>query len=307
MHRRAFTLIELLVVIAIIAILIALLLPAVQQAREAARRSQCKNNFKQVGLALHNYHESHSLFPPGSLIADSACGFRIQARGWAWSVYILPYLDQATVYNQYTFTDFYYNTTVTDWAAGANQIAVYLCPSDNQGFELVSCCSNRTNGNCTIGSKGDSCDLQDFGITNMAGVSDSVQRRCSSTATRMGVNKDGVLFALSNTKFRDITDGSSNTFLVGEVLGGGPGTNQGFYWNYSNLVDTSDGINGFNTRLGTPPTAGWRLEGALSSIHTGGCHMLLADGSVHFLSENIDAGVLKALTTRSGGEVIDQF
>ena len=304
MRRRAFTLIELLVVIAIIAILIALLLPAVQQAREAARRSACKNNFKQVGLALHNYHDTHSVFPPGSLIADSTCGFSVQIRGWAWSVYILPYLDFANLYNQYTFTDNYYNTSVADWSLGATQIPVYLCPSDDQGFELVTVSSNRTNGNCTIGSAGDACDKQDFGITNMAGVADSVQRRCTSTANRMGVNKNGIFFALSKTKVRDIIDGTSNTFIVGEVLGGGPGSNEGFYWNYSNLVDTSDGINGFNTRLGTPPTANYRLEGALSSRHTGGCHMLMADGSVHFISENIDAGVLADLTTRAGGEVV---
>ena len=170
----------------------------------------------------------------------------------------------------------------------------------------MSCCSNRTNGDCTVGSAGDACDKQDFGITNMAGVSDSVQRRCSATANRMGVNKNGIFFALSNTKVRDVIDGTSNTFIVGEVLGGGPGSHDGFYWNYSNLVDTSDGINGFNTRLGTPP-GNYRLDGALSSRHTGGCHMLMADGSVHFISENIDAGVLADLTTRAGGEVVGEF
>ncbi|WP_237228800.1 DUF1559 domain-containing protein [Rubinisphaera sp. JC750] len=308
MRRSAFTLIELLVVIAIIAILVALLLPAVQQAREAARRSACKNNFRQVGLALHNYHDTHSVLPMGTAVADSACGFgSLNVRGWAWSVHILPFLEQNNLYDQYTFDNEYYVESSPNWSAGAQEISVYLCPSDDQGFELVSCCSNRTNGNCTIGTAGDSCDLQDFGITNMAGVADSNQRRCSSSANRMGTEKNGVLFSLSDTRFRDVTDGTSNTLLVGEVLGGGPGSHQGFFWNHSNLVDTSDGINGFNTRHGTAPTAAWRLEGALSSQHPGGCHMLLCDASVQFLSENIDAGTLAALTTRGESEVVGEF
>ena len=102
-HRRGLTLIELLVVIAIIAILIVLLLPAVQQAREAARRTSCRNNLKQIGLAIHNYHDAHRTFPPGGITIG---GWQDSLNGSTWSVAILPYLDQATLYRRYSFADF---------------------------------------------------------------------------------------------------------------------------------------------------------------------------------------------------------
>jgi prepilin-type N-terminal cleavage/methylation domain-containing protein len=180
-RRRAFTLVELLVVIAIIGILIALLLPAVQAAREAARRIQCANHFKQVGVALHNYHTAHKTFPPGMMMwhpqTGAACGTPILLHpgqsgylGFSWSAYILPYLGEESLYDMLDF--------VQDgvqwpnyWYEGSNreavrmQIGTYLCPSDPQGGELVSCC-------------GGHIDLEDLVMTNMAGVADSLDWTC---------------------------------------------------------------------------------------------------------------------------------
>ncbi|HUQ71374.1 MAG TPA: DUF1559 domain-containing protein, partial [Planctomycetaceae bacterium] len=134
-RRRGFTLIELLVVIAIIAILIALLLPAVQQAREAARRTQCRNNLKQLGLALHNYHDNFNIFPMGfsDVVAGNA---ERNGSGWAWSAMVLPYLDQAPLYNQFNFNVTPYNCVncaapiTGNQALVGTQLAAFSCPSD---------------------------------------------------------------------------------------------------------------------------------------------------------------------------------
>ncbi|WP_417388213.1 DUF1559 domain-containing protein [Gimesia sp.] len=295
-RHRGFTLIELLVVIAIIAILIALLLPAVQQAREAARRSSCKNNFKQVGLALHNYHDTFTAFPIGAGISGGCSGYS-GAHMFSWGVRILPYLDQTNIYNNLNFSgstpfvpaNFSSSTCLAP-------VMPFLCPSNPQPDTIVN------KAGAFAGALPDG-----MGRTDMGGVADSISWKCNSGAgvrpTSVG---NGILFAISRIKMRDIIDGASNTLMVGEVTGSlsSSGLNGNSYTGYD-VFDTSNGINSIDTVPGGGSFA-FRPQG-FSSFHVGGAHFVLGDGSVRFISENIDQGTLSAITTRNGREVVGEF
>ena len=322
--QSGFTLVELLVVIAIIAILIALLLPAVQVARECARRSQCSNNFKQVGIALHTYHTTVGRFPPGVLLwADNWQGGKgqeghptcarptrfLQERGdqygsWGFLTFCLPYLEQRNL------------DAVLDlsWSDGTNYamdgrkatvvpVPTYLCPSDPQGFELVGCCSHYKNGDH---------EDEDMGKTNISGVADSIDYTCDGIAHRLGDRNvgairgayraaNGVLYNDSRTRIANIRDGTSNTLLIGEVTGGYEGSFRGWFWLTHNINDTADGINCSDTLPGGA-TQHRFYGGGFSSYHQGGCYFTFSDGSVHFLNEEIDQTLLAALTTRAGSD-----
>lgn len=317
---RGFTLIELLVVIAIIAVLIALLLPAVQQAREAARRSQCKNNFKQVGLAIHNYNDVHRVFPPGALqgdpsVAPPGCTVTNPKNGMSWAAFLLPMLDQGAVYNSDAFQGAFNGKNFYDVPNGISignigqSIPTFLCPSDPQGNERVNIAT-------PIQNSGNSADRDDGGRTNMSAVSDHVNWRCGSTnhpKTHPGgtagvddtARASGIFHGYSRSTFRDITDGSSNTLMLAEIVGGQRGSNDGQFWCANNLTATVDGINGPNTLPKGAFVSYRHLTPA--SYHVGGCHVLLADGSTRFVSENISQQTLEALTTRSGGEVAGEY
>lgn len=293
---RGFTLIELLVVIAIIAILIALLLPAVQQAREAARRSSCKNNFKQVGLALHNYHDTFTAFPIGAGISGGCSGYS-GSHLFSWGVRILPYLDQANIYNNLNFSgstpfvpaNFSSTTCLTP-------VQPFLCPSNPQPDTIV----NKAGAFAGALPNG-------MPRTDMAGVADSISWKCNSGAgvrpTSVG---NGLLYAISRVKMRDIIDGASNTLMVGEITGSlsQSGLNGNSFTGYD-VFDTSNGLNSIDTVPGGG-TFAFRPQG-FSSYHVGGCHFVLGDGSVRFISENIDQGTLSGITTRAGKEVVGEF
>lgn len=347
---KGFTLIELLVVIAIIAILIALLLPAVQQAREAARRTQCKNNLKQLGLALHNYHDVYGQFI-----------FHKGGTGWTgtntgnWGrlsgfIGLLPYIEQKNLYDQISTAGTYGGTAypamgpepwVSAYDPWRTQINAFLCPSDST--------PSSGSGRSSIGKV-------NYAFSN----GDSITASQNSMSTRG-------MFAHSRTfGIRDCTDGSSNTILMAEVvrsLGGLSklgGTAQGIggldanpssclavldpndrnqfatgttvnAWSGDKWCDSNVSMTGFQTIL--PPNgprcsaSGWDgTWGVYSSQsrHTGGVQILLGDGSVRFISENIDTGdqlasdpgsgggvspygVWGALGTKGGGEVIGEF
>ena len=306
-QRRGFTLVELLVVIAIIGILVALLLPAVQAAREAARRMQCANNFKQVGIALHLYHSTNNKFPPGLLMWGAShegdiCGrppdvSPIKYQSFGFLTFILRYLEQANIDDIIDYLKREYGDSAV---AGSKRIPTYICPSDPQGYEGVY-------------------DTDPpLMKTNMSCVADSINYLCPSTSNpnsfrmhRLGKDDsagryrgaDGVLFNNSKTRIADIRDGTSQTLLVGEVTGGRAGSYVGYFWITHNSNDTADGINGPSTVPGGA-TSFLFYGGGFSSYHSGGCQFTFADGSVHFLSESMDQAVLSALTTRSNGEVI---
>lgn len=290
-RQFAFTLVELLVVIAIIGILVALLLPAIQAAREAARRTQCTNNFKQVGVALHNYHSNNKKLPIGML--DSG-GF------WGWSMYLLPHIEEQGIYDMFNFkVGMYWSTTPSrNREACKMWITAFLCPDDPQGHGQSS-----ANGiPISTATPGELAALGD-----MCGVSDSVNWMTpNNTRPRKFPEVDGVFGANQSCEIGDIADGSSKTLAIGEVTGGGEGSKVGNFWATWNLKDTAEGINGPRTAPGGkypsdaagPGTAS--DSSGFASWHSGGCNFLLADGSVHFISEDIAQATLAALTTRDG-------
>lgn len=297
--RRAFTLIELLVVIAIIAVLIALLLPAVQQAREAARRSQCKNNLKQLGLALHNYHDTYNVFPMGHRYLGGCCPAKNPANGgsywtggWGWNAMILPYIDQTPIYNQLNFGISLANTGVTQPSQAVNRktvstpIPVARCPSD------IAPDLQNTNGTSNPGS-----------ISNPGQATSSY---CATTGAYESLSvtpnanqRNGVFNRESSIRIRDITDGTSNTILVGEVSWGTPATTgkstlQRWYGSVDNAGEAGNSyavLRDGQEKMNPPPsacaTSVTACNRSFHSYHIGGAHFLLGDGTVRFLSQNI--------------------
>jgi prepilin-type N-terminal cleavage/methylation domain-containing protein/prepilin-type processing-associated H-X9-DG protein len=330
---RAFTLIELLVVIAIIAILIALLLPAVQQAREAARRTQCKNSLKQLGLAFHNYHDTFLSFPFGWTLGSN---LHLSSYG----VMLLPYLDQAPLYNQWNSSV----PAINEAAAVGFQTPAIITQNlqvIQQPLAVFMCASatGAVKHNYTLPANAGGPGVPPINITWTAARSDY----CAATGIRaqyatfaFGPNpqgdRAGVLVQTGMggkpiTSMRDITDGTSNTFLLGERFGGtdiymkrqkatiaavaaagvanGGGWGDflnGEHWLAGALYDGDPrtggpcGINCTNSR-----------GGGFYAWHEGGCHFLMADGAVRFISENIAQATLGAGITRARGEVMGEF
>ncbi len=330
--RLAFTLIELLVVIAIIAVLIALLLPAVQQAREAARRSQCKNNLKQIGLAIHNYHDVFGRFPQN--YEGSRDGANTNATSTSWITASLPYFDQAPLYNT---IDFLNSTAATknglDNAAAqiarVKIISGLLCPSNPQ--KSVNSGAGNYDGNGWNGNTR-SIDLArtDY-VGNMGWVwtgwkdcgADIAQGNAPWVDPGLMYNDNGnslprvggVFWWRGTAKISDIADGTSTTLAVFE----------NHHWNSSKKYPGEiNKATGWFTPIGAIDTAMKPINFAaediagnngaddtrcssFSSTHVGGAHGLMCDGSVRFFTENIDRNVYMALSTRSGGEVVGEY
>jgi len=311
-RRAAFTLIELLVVIAIIAILIALLLPAVQQAREAARRTQCKNNIKQLGLAMHNYHDTFNEFPMGVMnpagIASCASTSWVNAgRNHTIYSYLLPYLDQAPLYNLINFSlpagpafqsgcDFGGNASDSQYPTIAKKLAALRCPSDTPIGEPVTYSYDASNRYYDI--TGGYRTSYGFVVTsNMYVMSLPWGADPSTTKSAIGINGSGNIAA--------ITDGTTNTLLFMEQsyrksFPFGPFIHA---WALYSEVQVSTArpiglLNALPDQL--------RQEAA-GSKHTGGAHGLLADGSVRFLSQNMNVNTYAALGTCAGSEVLGEF
>lgn len=307
-RRTGFTLIELLVVIAIIAILVSLLLPAVQQAREAARRTQCKSNLKQIGIALHNYHDVHSVFPPGYLDAIAGNSERTNG-GWAWSTFLLPYVEQASLYSQFDFSTTPYALTTPGGRPVQNQLlvatplAVYSCPSDVRALAIPNNAGSAGNG------AGAALAAQ-ISYQGVLGAFDGAPCAASGSAIVVDPRNNGLFPVNGRVRFRDVTDGTSNVIVVGEVreipnttdpAGNIVGSRRQFIYG---SVTTAGGAqcwnNAYNNngahnhlratrhKLNGPLLAASTLHRAFHSRHIGGAQFLLGDGSVRFLSENIE-------------------
>lgn len=311
--RKAFTLIELLVVIAIIAVLIALLLPAVQQAREAARRSQCKNNLKQIGLALHNYIDTtNGVIPRGvnHTSGPSCCCVTDNGQvGYTIHTMLLPYIDQAPLYNQINFL------VVSSNAANTNiwktKIPAFICPSavpppvpgnGAQPHNYPAAGTAHGYGLCGIHGGGTSngvfasrWGLYNYGTTSTIGDSDDV----------------GVVDP--QMKLASISDGTSNTMAFSEFaygqLGALPATHSyGESWFLPYYGSTEFSILTTATPNNPAPTYSTTINwGTARSAHEGGVHVLMMDGAVRFVSENISGLTWVALGTPKTGEVVGEF
>jgi prepilin-type N-terminal cleavage/methylation domain-containing protein len=320
--RIGFTLIELLVVIAIIAILIALLLPAVQQASEAARRTQCKNNMKQIGLALHNYLDVHQAFPMSYSIDGI---FTNLGKGRSWIVGILPYFDQGPLYNTIDMSAPLAPTatspTPTPYSpntiAAMSVLTALLCPSDS------SYGAGKLNGRANLSN--------DFwGVTSYKAVAGNNWGSSSATAyngvtynwirthatgrnspSNNGLDAGNGWMCRNNraggpfvTRIRDFSDGTSNTLMVGEALPGR--VTHTTWWFFNHTTATCAIPLNFYNKINI--TAGdWPNNYSFASAHVGGGHFLMGDGTVRFVSENIDMNTYWNLATIDGKEIVGEF
>ena len=323
-NRSGFTLIELLVVIAIIGVLVSLLLPAVQQAREAARRSQCKNNLKQIGLALHNYEATSRLLPPGYV---SVPGFGTMdpvsgdwGTGWGWLTYLLPYVEQAPLYNAL-------NLNVNCWdprnaVLVTTSLPVYLCASAVNPANTVNV--EDVNHN-TLAVFGRANYVHNVGWNDLWSAPASTPQDYSGVA-------NGVMYRDSSIKLRDVTDGLSNTVFAGErspnlsdavwpgampgsahyarppfgsIGSGGPGTNWDSGGSY---VGAHSGPSIYEFPIVIhPPNSPLGHTDQMYSQHAGGAHILLGDGSVRFIIDSVNLSTWSALCSRNSGEVLGDF
>ncbi len=359
--RRAFTLIELLVVIAIIAILVALLLPAVQSAREAARRSQCKNNLKQIGVALHNYHDAHSRFPPGVVNSgdrrtsdSSRGGMHTEALNHTGWVYLLPYVDQENLYQQFDLSiataGYLRNgsgvTAVRGGWPNANsdlvktQIPTYLCPSD-EGDKGTS---RRSDRNAYISDHAYTNYLFCAGGHGVGWPNDRYwsifdQAQYHLPNGTRNVPYRGMFGFNGAAQMKDIVDGTSNVIAVTEAVIRRSGNRQ----NFGRVHDAYTGIWGGHRRHGTfannhpNPNANhinnarYHINGHLhvpgmtgsggggtiddirvhvnvaSSVHDGGAHFLMGDGTTRFINETIDHSLYAILTRIASGQPTGEF
>ncbi|QDU75007.1 hypothetical protein Pan97_20270 [Bremerella volcania] len=277
--KNGFTLVELLVVIAIIGVLIALLLPAVQQAREAARRMSCNNNLKNLALGFHNHHDVFGQFPAGG--EHTGTGDREM---WGWGAHILPFIEQNSLYDRLKVTDQFLKDTLDDTTLRPltqTKLEIFICPSDPGGHlmdggQMNSGTGRHFNG---LSSVNNSFRVAKSNYIGVCGMFDVDHRR-----------NNGVLFRGSEIRFADITDGTSNTFLLGErnrrcaqgawvgnrnVTGGGP---QGADYTMGRVT----------IPVNHTSNASHQCVEAFASEHPGGSLFAYADGSVHFISDTID-------------------
>ena len=315
--RRGFTLIELLVVIAIIAILVALLLPAVQQAREAARKAQCKNNFKQLGVALHNYHDTHGMFTIGVMNPGRSSTAALpwttncadECRNTPWALFLLPYIDQAGLYEELDFSLPMSSaqrsgtgppTAISDinTAKFTSDVSAFKCPSD------VPYLDPRTIGGTAH-----------YAVTNAYRTSyffpaiDRLEDRTVTWRQDTSVNRS-VMGINGGARQADITDGTSNTLLLVETPFRKNSTSYGPYWNawaYTSGVEFGQQINNTGGCGGPAAASPCPYAWGSGSAHTGGMQVMMCDGSVRFLSENAEFALVRSLVTIRNNEVIDGF
>jgi prepilin-type N-terminal cleavage/methylation domain-containing protein/prepilin-type processing-associated H-X9-DG protein len=321
-RSRGLTLVELLVVIGIVAILIALSVPAIQQAREAARRTECSNKLRQLGLAMQNYHASHKLFPPGGVHMTTArpgtvpTGNELTDGRAPWTVLILPDLDEAPRYNAFNFEapfsprhDHAATTTEPNRTQQYLPLTKFYCPSDPNGAAAGL--------------------LSNYAACQGGGTPEEAAEQTTNTTPRLFFD-NGLFFTNSGISSADITDGASNTIMIGETkYVGTPAsfTPSDAWWGWAAAIRAANWANRaslFNISAACDPInfpqngeyteeevrrKGGLFEGAnhggqqrvFGSWHTGGAYFLMADGSVHFLNESMNVQVYRSLGKRADG------
>lgn len=335
-RQRAFTLIELLVVIAIIAVLIALLLPAVQQAREAARRTQCKNNLKQIGLGLHNYHDTYTRFPAAMYFSNfpggGLVGYQSQNGGTQhgpnWLVGMLPYIDQAPLYNQINFTQSIgaaVNANITSASMSA-----FVCPSDGQansgnkfqdttrmgpnlwarGNYAASGIGPNWNGYTNVGATTNygAVPVQQRGVMGYNGwgginaVIDGTSNTVASWEIRAGLSATDPRGLWANSRLGAGFIGQCNNPSSSTSSGDCYGINEGTHPDGDDILGCVN-----NTSQGMGCHAGGDGQSGPKSLHVGGVHALMADGSVKFISQNLDGFTMAKLLAQADGGVVGEF
>ena len=377
LFRRGFTLIELLVVIAVIALLVALLLPAVQQARESALRTQCQNHLKQIGLALHNYHDNHQLFPPGMIAsvfleatdptlarqtdpteATVANSLNLGYQGTSWMLHILPFIDERNTYELWNFdlnvrenANGINNTTIggvnIQLMPAQTDIGLFYCPTRRSSMDISKYLNIRRmnlTGTPSPGVDAWTKGGNDYGACIGSGigwndvvVSDNpnnrdvvppmyhltpaqIQNLTTTDASGMTVQTKmlpagfevGMFYVNSNTNIRDVSDGTSNVIMVGEVMRlNAPDDRRDRTWQPGDeLRQSYDGwawggpATLFSTRFGINKGVHFDNPG---SDHQGGAHFCLADGSVRFIGENIDLTVIRNLGNMRNNIPVPEF
>lgn len=351
--RRAFTLIELLVVISIIAILVSLLLPAVQQAREAARRTQCKNNLKQLGLAMHNYHDVHRRLPAGYFSYPTSNGIAPTwaqldsgtwdgAPGWSWAAMLLPFLEQGNVTAAINFDRPLWDVAHRDFID--TKLPVFLCPTSSGGDDpfvvqqadgtprIIDGQPITVGRSHYVASHGQESCWGECGAATTGIVFTDIYTFATQTVTingDAGRVADGPFYRNSGTRFRDVTDGLTNTIFLGEhssklsdktwvgvVPGGstpprftspenGPDAAATMVLVHAGPSGGELDITGFP--IIHPINFPTFHVGQMYSEHTGGGNVSLGDGSVRFVSENIDLILWAELSSMNEGEVIGEY
>ena len=310
-RRPGFTLIELLVVIAIIAVLVAILLPAVQQAREAARRSQCQNNLKQIGIALHSYNEMAGVLPPGAFWQNNVPATGINTFHGSIMVHILPYVDQAALYNQIDFSAVNIDgQTGPDGKVLRSKLVVgYICPSDtsahfngDRALQNYAACFGPALTGGTGGNSGGGCGCSETGTAfSLAGTP---AHGAPGVFSRNG----------ASTSFRHISDGLSNVIFFGEtrpqcsnhVNAGWFVSNNGQGLTGTLIPINYDSCDNASTD-GCRRPCNWVTELGFKSRHPGGAHFLLGDGSLKFLSDAIDFTLYQRIGAKADGRAVGEF
>ena len=305
-RHQGFTLIELLVVIAIIGVLMALLIPAVQKVREAAARTQCRNNLKQIGLGFHNYHAARKSFPPGFTSQAAFTDGPSLGPGWGWGAYLLPYLEQDNLYRQINFAKDI--TDPVNAQARLQSVPLFLCPSDSP---------ERLTTTVSDGSGNSICDVAFANYVGMAGVYEVSGYPDTSNGS------PGVLLRNSKVRITDIIDGSSSTLFVGERAWRWQGKVRSPVTTWVGAVTNAVIPQTLNPALGyevegimvltnsgtiaegrVPNNALDHVEDA-NSNHTQGVNFLFGDGSVRGIQNTISPTVWVGITTRDGGETVN--
>jgi prepilin-type N-terminal cleavage/methylation domain-containing protein len=294
-RRHAFTLVELLVVIAIIGVLVALLLPAVQAAREAARMTQCKNNLRQIGIALHNRHTSHNVLPPGWK-ADQPEG----SPGWGWATEILSHVEQGNLYDGQIRRDLPISHSANQFAR-EQVLSVFICPTDvgPRQFRLGGGSDEHDHEDHDHDheheeehSIDDESPLFLVSKSNYVGVFGTLEIEDAPSAA------DGIFFHNSEIRFGDVRDGLSNTLFAGERMSRFGGS----LWQ-GVVPEAAEAMARVVGLADHAPNDGHHHFDDFSSLHPSGAHFLVGDGSVRIISNQVDLILYRALCTRNGREV----
>ncbi len=331
--KRAFTLVELLVVIAIIGILVALLLPAIQAAREAARRTECINRMKQVGLALQNYHDSSKQYPPAvSDIITNAPSTPYNYSQMGYIPYILPYLEESNLQGQLNMK-IHWQKEPNKSVGYNNPLPSFRCPSqdsiemtytDPTGQSGTTELSNlRAHYMAVMGAKVQ-CPLfaatpwpqKTYTMYTAPPPPGGTSSTCGNGDAALGGSaSNGVIYPASKTRMKDISDGSTHTFLVGEIswlcgpqriwtVGGASASNLDTY------VYTAKNVmwplkTAYRAQPDAPASGYANNDMSFGSMHPGGCHFLMCDGSVQFVAESVPIEILRSLASRKSSEVFE--